>query len=39
MDYNIDMHWDESAGVWCAVCDSIPLTCEDLTKKFSDGFN
>ena len=28
MDYNIDINWDEAAGVWCAVCDEIPLALE-----------
>ena len=28
MNYNIDMSWDEEAGVWCAVCDEIPLALE-----------
>ncbi|MCL2199116.1 MAG: DUF1902 domain-containing protein [Defluviitaleaceae bacterium] len=28
MDYEIDMTWDETAGVWCAVCNSIPLALE-----------
>ena len=28
MIYNIDVNWDEDAGVWCAVCDSIPLALE-----------
>ena len=28
MSYYIDMSWDEQAGVWCAVCDSIPLALE-----------
>ena len=28
MNYNIDMSWDEQAGVWCAVCDNIPLALE-----------
>ena len=28
MDYNIDINWDEAAGVWCAVCDDIPLALE-----------
>ena len=26
--YNIDVNWDETAGVWCAVCDDIPLALE-----------
>jgi len=28
MNYNIDVNWDETAGVWCAVCDDIPLALE-----------
>jgi len=28
MNYNIDVSWDEEAGVWCAVCDDIPLALE-----------
>ena len=28
MDYTIDINWDEAAGVWCAVCDDIPLALE-----------
>lgn len=28
MNYDIDVNWDESAGVWCAVCDDIPLALE-----------
>jgi len=28
MDYDITVSWDISAGVWCAVCDSIPLALE-----------
>jgi len=28
MNYDIDMHWDEKAGVWCAVCDNIPIALE-----------
>ena len=28
MEYNIDVNWDETAGVWCAVCDDIPLALE-----------
>ncbi|MCL2573969.1 MAG: DUF1902 domain-containing protein [Defluviitaleaceae bacterium] len=27
-DYNIDVHWDDEAGVWYAVCDDIPLAME-----------
>ena len=28
MEYNIDINWDDTAGVWCAVCDEIPLALE-----------
>ena len=28
MSYDIDVRWDEEAGVWCAVCDDIPLALE-----------
>ena len=28
MTYIIDMSWDELAGVWCAICDDIPLALE-----------
>ena len=28
MIYNIDVNWDETAGVWFAVCDDIPLAME-----------
>ena len=28
MNYDIDVNWDETAGVWCAVCDDIPLALE-----------
>ena len=28
MDYTININWDEPAGVWCAVCDDIPLALE-----------
>jgi len=28
MTYDIDMSWDGEAGVWYAVCDSIPLALE-----------
>jgi len=28
MSYDIEMYWDDTAGVWCAVCDSIPLALE-----------
>jgi hypothetical protein len=28
MIYNIDVNWDETAGVWCAVCDDIPIALE-----------
>ena len=28
VNYDIDVTWDETAGVWCAVCDEIPLAME-----------
>jgi hypothetical protein len=28
MDYTVTVNRDEIAGVWCAVCDSIPLALE-----------
>ena len=28
MDYEINVNWDEEAGVWCAVCDYIPIALE-----------
>ena len=28
MNYTIDITWDKDAGVWCAVCDDIPLALE-----------
>ena len=28
MSYEIAITWDEDAGVWCAVCDEIPLALE-----------
>ena len=28
MSYNIDVNWDAEAGVWCAICDDIPLAME-----------
>ena len=28
MSHYIDMSWDDEAGVWCAVCDTIPLALE-----------
>ncbi|MCL2188739.1 MAG: DUF1902 domain-containing protein [Defluviitaleaceae bacterium] len=28
MNYNIDITWDTEAGVWCAICDEIPLALE-----------
>jgi len=33
MIYDIDVNWDEEAGVWCAVCDNIPIALE------SDSFD
>ena len=28
MSYDIDVNWDEEAGVWYAICDNIPLALE-----------
>ena len=28
MSYDVNVNWDEEAGVWCAVCDNIPLALE-----------
>ena len=28
MEYNIDVNWDDEAGVWYAACDDIPLALE-----------
>jgi len=28
MTYDIDVNWDEEAGVWYAVCDDIPVALE-----------
>ena len=28
MNYDIDVNWDGGAGVWCAVCDDIPIALE-----------
>ena len=28
MTYYINIKWDEDAGVWCALCDDIPLALE-----------
>ena len=28
MNYTIDVSWDAEAGVWCAICDDIPLALE-----------
>ena len=28
MVYEIDVNWDDEAGVWCMVCDNIPLALE-----------
>ena len=28
MNYNIDVNWDDEAGVWCAICDEIPIALE-----------
>jgi len=28
MDFNIEVIWDSEAGVWCAICDDIPIALE-----------
>ena len=28
MSYDIEVNWDKEAGVWCAVCDDIPIALE-----------
>ena len=28
MNYEIEVTWDSEAGVWCAICDEIPLAME-----------
>ena len=28
MSYNITVHWDGEAGVWCAISDEIPRALE-----------
>ncbi|MCL1787189.1 MAG: DUF1902 domain-containing protein [Defluviitaleaceae bacterium] len=28
MEHLIDIKWDDEAGVWCAICDQIPLALE-----------
>ena len=28
MSYEVNVNWDEEAGVWCAVCDDIPVVLE-----------
>jgi len=28
MNYNVEVNWDSDAGVWCAVCDDIPIALE-----------
>ena len=28
MNYDIEMCWDDTVGVWCAMCDNIPLALE-----------
>ena len=28
MNYQIEINWDEEAGVWYAVCDDIPIALE-----------
>ena len=35
MDYYIDITWDETAGVWCAICDEILLAKQSgIVHKF-----
>ena len=28
MSYDIEVSWDDEAGVWCGICDNIPLALE-----------
>jgi len=28
MEHTVDFSWDSDAGVWVAICDSIPLALE-----------
>jgi len=28
MNYEIEVSWDDEAGIWCGVCDKIPLALE-----------
>jgi len=28
MSYIVDVNWDDEAGVWCAICDDIPIALE-----------
>jgi len=28
MSYEIEVNWDEEAGVWYAICDNIPIALE-----------
>jgi len=28
MNYNVEVNWDDEAGVWWAFCDDIPLAME-----------
>ena len=28
MSYEIEVNWDEEAGVWFAICDNIPIALE-----------
>ena len=28
MCYDVLVNWDEDAGVWCAICDDIPVALE-----------
>jgi hypothetical protein len=28
MVYDVEVNWDKEAGVWCAICDGIPIALE-----------
>ena len=28
MNYDIEVNWDEDVGVWCAICNDIPIALE-----------
>jgi len=28
VNYEVNVKWDDEAGVWCAVCDKIPIAME-----------